>query len=434
MFNMYFAWKTPLRKVITDNLFFWNGSFRPLGVVFYRVLYAVAGFNPVPLHVVYLILGLLNLAICFWFLHLVTDSLRTAALGTLIFAFHSRLMEVWFRTAVVYDVLCFTFVYLAACLYIWETKRRPSPEPARLVLIAVCFLLAMDAKEMAIALPVLLLCYEICLVPGRQLDSTGGRRSRFAFLGFLLVMAVIYTTGKLTGPMVKNPDYTPHYSVARFADTWSTYLGQLLIRPGPLKHRSAFAILAVTLVAAAAVRSRKLLFAWSIIFFGLLPVSFVPGRGAFVMYISWVGWSLYAAVAIGALEDRIGRYQPRWSLAISCIVFVLVGYRMGKTNLHDQRADPRHWLYDDPARTRALVSQIKTLQPAFPAKTSILFEDDAFGNDEYTPLFILSLLYHDPDLTVDRDKLSPNKPLNPADYQYVFTFQDGHYRQLKPVE
>ena len=59
--------------------------------------------------------------------------------------------------------------------------------------------------------------------------------------------------------------------------------------------------------------------------------------------------------------------------------------------------------------------------PAFPAKTSISFVDVAFGNDEYTPLFILSLLYHDPDLTVDRDKLSPNKPINPADYQYVFT-------------
>ena len=49
----------------------------------------------------------------------------------LLFAFHTRLMEVWWRNAVVYDLLCFTFFYLAACLYVSARKAGRMPGLAR---------------------------------------------------------------------------------------------------------------------------------------------------------------------------------------------------------------------------------------------------------------------------------------------------------------
>jgi hypothetical protein len=180
-------------------------------------------------------------------------------------------------------------------------------------------------------------------------------------------------------------------------------------------------------------RSRLLLFAWSVIVFGLMPVSFAPPRGAFVMLVSWPGWVLYAAALLTAAEDAMLRYYPRYRTALACAVFVLAGWRMGKINLHDQRADPRTWLYDSPAVIQAMTSQMLQRHPSLPRGARILLTQDSFSTSEYTPLFLVQLLYHDPDLTLDRVSLMTGKaPQNWDGYQYVFTYAGGSYRQLKP--
>src|ERR1035441_3308841 len=114
MYNLYFAWSQPWSRVIHENLFFWQGGFRPLGVFFYRGIFAAAGYNPLPFRIAALSFCLVDLAICFWIVREISESLGVAALAALLFAFHSRMIELWYRTAIIYDVLCFLFVWLAA--------------------------------------------------------------------------------------------------------------------------------------------------------------------------------------------------------------------------------------------------------------------------------------------------------------------------------
>jgi hypothetical protein len=432
LYNLYFAWHRPLREVLDANLLFWNGYVRPLGAIFYRALFAWFGFRPLPFHVAALAIGAGNIGLCFWFVRLVSQSDRTAALAALFFAFHTRLMEVWFRPAVVFDALSFTFSYLAACLYITARQGGRRLSMPRLAMVAACYILALDAKEMAVFLPILLLSYELIL---RNTGLKSLITSRLAVLIGLMVLAAIpYALGKLSGPtaLANNPDYKPEFSFTRFSNTWSTYLEHLFVMKTPVPGWAAIAIVAALALVAALLRSRLLLFAWSIIVFGLLPVSFVPPRGAFVLFVSWPGWVLYAAALLVAAQDALLRGHPQFRTAFACLIFVLVGWRFGKINLHDQRVEKRPWLYESPALIEAMTRQMLESHPTFPRSARILLTRDSFSTDEYTPMFLMQLLYRDPKITLDRIKMMQKPPRDWDSYQYVFTYEDQAYRQLKP--
>jgi hypothetical protein len=130
-----------------------------------------------------------------------------------------------------------------------------------------------------------------------------------------------------------------------------------------------------------------------------------------------------------ALQDLIPIQRKT---ALACLVFALVGWRFGKLNLHDQRADARTWLYQSPAQVKQMVDDVKALEPHLPKGARCLFLKDAFGTDEWTPWFIMKLLYRDDTLTADRVKMMDNKTPDWNNYQYVFTFENGQYRLLKP--
>lgn len=428
MYNLYWAWSKPLGQIVKENLLFWTGAFRPLGAVFYRTIFAAAGFHPLPFHIAALSLGVLNMGLCFWFTRLISDSDRVAALATLIFAFQSRMMEIWYRTAVIYDVLCFTFIYLAACIYVSTRRAGREPGAGQIAMIVACYILALDAKEMAVCLPVFIAAYELLFHRARSAKLN-------LLIGALAVMAVAYIIGKLHGPdsMTKNPAYALEFSYHRFAGMWGVYLGYLFVMSKELSDWLSLAILAAMLAAALLSRSRVFLFAWVVIFFGMLPVVFAPPRGGFVMFVSWPGWVLYTAAVLVAAQDLALRTAPQYRTALACVVFALVGWRFGKLNLHDQRADPRHWLYDGPALVHAMADQMLSLNPMLPQRARLLFLSDPFGADEYTPTFIIRLLYREPDLTVDRLKMMHPQPENWDGYRYVFSYDHGRYMQLKPA-
>lgn len=723
MMNLYFAWSKPV-----------VGSYRPLGALFYRSMFALAGFHPLPFRIACVALGILNLGLCWWFAWLVSQSYRVTALAVLLFAFHTRMMEVWYRTAVVYDLLCFTFFYLAACLYM--SRRRISV--LRGLAIILCFILALEAKETAVALPVILLAWTVmgdkdlteeeverrawaavhgdiaalaetyrkkfgteigtdnareivsqeyaesreartrwsratqkpagalsdylfeealrnpdpskravvvftaggtgagkttvlaglpgltnvqfvydsnlgskkssvqkieaaktagnqvevifvhrdpvealiggvlprAMTEGRAVDLDAHARmyrdatENFGYLcrrfaqnsntafraidnsrgpegssvmpleqaaqirystselrpKLLTALKYEHAAGRISesvyratlgssspealggvprdsgrdvppsgdagsasgsargldagidggkpepersgadGPSEARPggisvslwvplicglldipyiwfkthganaltniaDYQPEYSFSRFAHTWALYLNYLFVRSDQILAWMAIAILAGLLAAALLTRSRKLLFAWIVIFVPVLPVAFLAYRGAFVLYTSYPGWTLYAALTLVALQDLIPIQRKT---ALACLVFALVGWRFGKLNLHDQRADARTWLYQSPAQVKQMVDDVKALEPHLPKGARCLFLKDAFGTDEWTPWFIMKLLYRDDTLTADRVKMMDNKTPDWNNYQYVFTFENGQYRLLKP--
>lgn len=419
MMNLYTAWTKPVSEILLANLLYWTDSARPLGELWYRAMFAVAGFHPQPFRVALLALGLVNIALFAWFVKLLSDSPRIIAFAAVLFAFHTRLMEVWFRTAVIYDVLCFTFFYMAMCLYISQRRRDQYPGIWRSLAITASFIAALDAKEMAVALPVALLLYELLLRDFRWRNTL--------LPGFLSLLALPYIAMKTLGAhaLTSNPWYQQEYTLSRFVERWSEYLGYLFVQPLQVSPRAVAALLLGPLLLAGILRSRHLLFAWGLLFVTTLPVAFLPSRGGFVLYISWAGWVLYAAVLADRFLSAAVRNPHHQTLATAA-VFILLGWRFGKLNLHDQRLGNRDWLYGDARDVERFAAQ------NFPHEGRLLFLDDGFGTDEWTPLFILRLQSKTATLVVDRAKMMRPKPATQDGYQYVFTYENGVYRRLKP--
>jgi hypothetical protein len=441
MNTLYFSWSKPLLQVVQENLLLWKGEYRPLAGSFYRGIFAVAGFNPLPFRLAALAFCTLNLAVCFWFTRLISASERTAALATLLFAFQVQMIEVWFRTTVIADVLCFLFVYLAAGVYITGRRNGGELSGGRIAIIVLAFICALNSVEFAVCLPLFLVAWELLFnspKPGAFLKSRA-----FVLIAVLVAMTLVYTYGKLHGPasMANNPAYAPEYSYARFTATWNVYLKFLFVLADPPPGWVSMTILGGMLAVALAVRSRVLLFAWVVIIFGLLPVSFAPPRGGYEIYVSYLGWVLYAAALLVAFQDLITRRAVRYRTAVACVVFVLVGWRVGKINLHRLRVEARPWLYDPPAAVRAMANQMLAMHPAFPPHTSVLLLEAGFTTGEWTPLFIVRLIYNNPDMIVNRVKLKTERPpgwdqhisRGKVDYDYVFTYEDGRYLQAQPA-
>jgi hypothetical protein len=407
--------------LLKHNVLYWQDPLRPLGALFYRAVFGFAGFDPLPFRLLCLALGLLNLGLCCRFVKLVSGSNEAVAFAAILFAFHTRLMEVWFRTAVIYDLLCFTFFFSAACLYLSVRRRGEHPRVTRTFGIVLCFIAAMDAKEVAIALPPVLLVWELL--------HSKLRWRNVALPGLLGLLAIPYVLAKTIGgkALTENPFYKPEYTLARFNETWGTFLGFLFIRPSPVSSVWVIVLLGVPLLIAVLARSRVLLFSWALLMLTTLPMSFLPYRGGFVLYVSYVGWTLYAGYCCARLVEFAGRHQPQWKLATAGVLFVLLGWRMGKANLHDQRADSREWLYGPPRMIRTFADEVRA-----PDHARILLEDDAFGTDEWTPVFILRLLHRDATLVVDRVKMMGGKPVSRDAYDVVFKWENGRYRRVKP--
>jgi hypothetical protein len=335
------------------------------------------------------------------------------------------LIEVWYRTAVIYDLLCFTFFFAAAYLYITARKRGGFPGKARAAAVLACYILALDSKEVAVALPAVLLAYELLI-----------ERPEWGKLSLIATMALLnlpYIVLKTYGAhaMTNNPAYRPEYSWTRLAHSWAQFLNYLSFQDR-ITPRMAILILGALPAVALAFRSRKMLFAWLIIVIATLPVSFLPYRGGFVLYVSYAGWALYGSLLLVRLQDLITLRGPQYRTGLACLVFLLAGWRFGKVNLHDQKTDPRHWLWDDTRLVREMADQMRAMHSNLPEASHILFIEDSSGTDEWTPYFVMKLLYHDDGLVVDRIKMMNGHPKTWDDYQYVFTYRTGTYRQLKP--
>jgi hypothetical protein len=436
LYALYFAWSKPMTQIIRENLTIWKGLFRPFGAFFYKGLYAVVGFHPRPFRIFALGMCLADMALCFWFVRMVSKSERSALLATLLFAFQARMIEVWFRTTVIFDIFCFTFAYLIVGLYIKAREERRDLSVGRVVALLALFVCDLNSKEFAVAVPVFLVAWEVLF------NSREWRRffkSRAALTILLMgALTLIYTYGKLHGAesMTNNPTYTPQYTWARFSETWGEYLHDLFF----LQERPAgvvsVSILGGMLALAAAFRSRSLAFAWALLFFGMLPVSFSPARGGYEIYFSWLGWVMYAGCLLVELQDLLTRRNPQVRTALASAVFVAVATGYGIVNYHFLKHEDRPWLYESPDAIRVMTKQIQGMHHRFPRGVRMLFLEDGIGWGEWTPTFIMRVLYDDPTMIVDRLKQrTADKPAgwvqysseDHVHYDYVFSFNGQDY-------
>ncbi|HTW64871.1 MAG TPA: hypothetical protein VME17_09665 [Bryobacteraceae bacterium] len=444
MMNLYGYLSKPVSALIKANFFFWTPYYRPFGGVVYRSLYGIFGFNPYPMYVVFFAALLVNIWLAYLVLSRIGGSREIGAIAALVFSFHGKLDYLYYNAGSMYDAFCFLFYFSALLIYLKARLQKRLLGAWETAGFLACFICALNSKEMAATLPVMLAIYELLFHPPdfrslRALWRWCLHEGRMAMVSALCVL--IYIPAKL-GPqgLTTSDAYVPHYNLHQYLLDTGIYLADLLYRNSrpvplgviPLTPLTVGAIFAAFAALALWMRSRAMCFGLLFFVIGLLPVSFVEPRLGFVLYLPLAGMALYAAVCVVRIKDRLRSLIPAFGsvspAAVSVGLFVVMATIMSVINYkHWPKApNPRFSPYKQAA------AEFPRLVPHLRHGAKLLF---VHSNLDYNwdLVFVLRILYRDNDLFITMLNGPPAQriPLKQlGHYDHIFTFEDGHYIEL----
>jgi hypothetical protein len=441
MMNLYGAWKPGPWQLLLAQFRPWHGDYRPLGGAFYEVLFSLFGLNPLPYRVAILLLLGFNLWLIYRLARLLGCGELGSAVAVILAAYHAGLGSLHYVTDVIYDILCFTF-YLGAFLYYASIRRRGRLlggwESATFFGLFLC---ALNAKEMALTLPLVLLAYEAFYHWPAEWSWSGARAwllgpGRIALCAVPLNLLYLY--GKKFGPdpLMKMPAYQPVFALDRWVTFQTTCIKDLLFRVAPV---GALGLLFTwTLLTWLAWRYDRpvLRFCWAFLIIAPLPIEFLEGRYQASLYIPFAALAVFAATVLVDVADaaarflaslpilrRLGRGIPLAVLLIAALIpYVRINWRIRNTFVHDAMVSqgPLTW---------KVIQQFRAFKPKAPPGSSVLILNDPFhGFDE---LFIASLCLGDRSITVHLQNMDRLPPEEIANAPHVLAHQDGELVQIR---
>jgi hypothetical protein len=449
MMNLYGYWSQPVSALVKGNIFFWTPYYRPFGGIVYRTLFGIFGFNPVPLYIVFYAAMLLNLWLAYLVFKRIGGSRETGAIATLLYAFHGKFDYLYYNAGSMYDVFCFLFFFLALLIYLSSRVRNRFPGFWGTLGFLACLVCALNSKEMGAALPLIVLVYELIFHSPdfrrlRALVRWCWHEGRMALLGALCVL--IYLPAKLgSAGIAQDTAYVPSYTWTRWLTDTGTYLAELLyhnsstevLGVAPLTLAGVVGFYGALAVIALWLRSRVLWFGLLFFIIALLPVSFIPARLGFVLYLPLAGMALYVAVCLVRFKEALWRLYsealrtgvPAVSPASASVALFIA------TALVISTIDYRHWPrapdpHDSPYKTT--IAEFSRLYPRLPHGSRLLFVHSAL-DDNWDLVFLLRLFYRDTDLWLT-EMNGPQGQRIPLDrlphYDHIFDYENGHYVEL----
>lgn len=227
-------------------------------------------------------------------------------------AYHGQFWGMYTNTGLCYDLLCFCF-YAAAFLYYLRSRERTMPLRWHRVAVWSClYILAMNSKEMAVSLPVVILAYELLAKPPNWRKPLGWvwREGRVPLVG--AVLTTVFIAGRIGDPLglPSMPAYHPVLDWQVYLDRTYHYPAFALYEPNWLTAPVGYALLALMLVAAVAWPSLpfRLGVFWTLV--GILPVAFILQRGMDAAYVAAPGFALSIAAVLTALAGRARLRRP----------------------------------------------------------------------------------------------------------------------------
>jgi hypothetical protein len=433
--NIDTYWSHGVSWLLVSQLQLWRGHYRPMGGLFYLPIFHYFGLNPVPYH---LVMALIVLANAYWVYRIASilgcDDL-TSGLAALIACYHVGLKDAYYNTSFIYDVLCF-FFYFAAFLYYARIRRRGrllrGGEIAVFLALYVC---ALNSKEMAVTLPVVLLVYEWIYHRRSDFSWRGAFQwfrgpGRVALLSGILSLLFIY--GKVHGPtaMTNQPGYHPVFSWRRILDFQYGELSDLL--PGWNYSWGGLLTVWLALIYLAWRRPRPMLrFCFIFIALAPLPIEFLEARRGACLYIPLAAWAVFASVvfmdvtrAVAAFIAR-GPWHCRLSTATLEAIIVLVGvYYWAATNRVRQVTDVLPGMAKVGGRTQDVIRELNRVNARVHPNSQVIFMNDPLSG--WDMKFVADLWFHDRSVTVRLGNRSPPLALEDlALIQYCFDFREG---------
>ena len=324
MMNLYIHWSAGTLKSLWENVCFWKGIGRPGGALYYLPLYHFFRLDPQPYRVVQISILAASIPIVYHLARLLAFSRAVAFLAVLAFCYHARLANLVFNGSGVYDVLCGFFYFAALTYYVHIREKGLLLRPTQCVVFLALYICALNAKEMAVTLPVIILIYELLKYPHKV-----GRPKLFRWILYHALPALvagaitaIYCYNKIYGPgfagnfttefvdhrlepsrlpswvVAALELYRPHYSWRRFIESNAQFVSELFYYRVPNHVLTGGMLLAIwaLLFAYAFVRRDRvlqLMAFWVVII--PLPLVFISPRGGARLNILLFGWAMIFA-------------------------------------------------------------------------------------------------------------------------------------------
>ena len=377
-----------------------------------------------------------NVILLFLLAKALTNSREIALVTALLGSYHIRLEGLYLNGGAIYDVVCYTFFAGAFLAYIKARHRRDQIGGIGLCIFFLLFILALNSKEMAVSLPLVLIAYEFIwnwpnVRNWRELRKNIRSITPLLFCVLITLGAVWMKTGPAS-PFAGNEAYTPHINLQQYLFTTTRFMEELFwLGDGTVPVKAAVLLLVAMWAFALLTRNRVLLIAAVIVTVCPLPVDFISYRGFFVAYIPLIGWSLYIATILHSARRWFSARLPLNESAASYLLMqLLLPATMIGLILSAQHYDRRRRAYPTLADQR----QIRELKDGLArcdlkGRQAVFLLHDAFDPDGWDVLYIARLQYRDVDLQIYRAKKNEVPPLKSGE-MLILDYVDNSYREV----
>ena len=413
----------------------WHGDYRPMGGLFYVPILTFAGLNPLPYQAALLAILLANVYLVYRFALRLGCGELAAGLAALVVSYHAGLHNLYYNAAFVYDALC-CFFYLAAFLYYLRIRQAGGvPRTRQIALFLARYLCALNSKEMAVTLPLMMLVYEWIYHRPAAIKAWIFGPARLVLYGAALAALDVY--GKLFGPdaMVNAEAYHPVFALRRVRDFQRLSLGDLLFGWG--SGWGGILLLWAVLAYLAWRRDRPVLrFLWWFMLLTPLPIEFLIGKSQACLYIPMIGWAIFGSVVFVDLASALarvleaepwGRRLGRGGIvalltAVAIFCWARQNRQYKRTHAEPVMAALGHESWD-------AIQQFRALNPHVRPGSKVAFLDDPFHS--WDMLFLAELWFRDRSVDIHVERHGPLTPEELAKVDYIFTFRNGKLVELK---
>jgi len=464
MMNMGICWCAGALKSLLANIVFWKlflcpadalyylplYLYRPGGALYYLPLYHFFGLDPLPYRIVQISILVASIPLAYYLSRRLASSRSIAFLAVLALCYHPRLAGLVFVGAFIYDVLCGFFYFAALAYYVHIREREASLRPLQLLGFLALYVVALNCKEMAVTLPVIVLIYEF-LKSSRWPDWKAFLRWIRSYAAPSLIaglLTVFYIYGKThgSGSLASLDPYQPRYSCHNFTASNAKFVGELLFAGHTITPTMLLILWAFVFIYAFIRRDRtlQLMAFWIVIV--PLPVAFiVPLRGDAPLYLLLFGWAMIFAkvmfdlialisefllflgnralpAATGAI---IGDASRKVSLPVFRIVAtLLVAFALAAFTQKENQRLRVPW-FNVGAKTSHVIHAFRSLglRPLHGSNILLLLKENLFQN-KWNVFFIASLVWNDHSLRIWVENVNELTPQQQANVDYIISVSE----------
>lgn len=374
--NLGWAQQASFTQIVVYILNPLSTPFRPVGMLCYWLLLRCFDLNPAPYHWLAWSLHTANTALVYFILKQLTKARSGAAIGAMLFASQAAFSFIYWSFGTIFELLAAFFSF--AGLLLWTSERR---NWSQVLFASLLLFLAMESKEMAVAMPLTWFIYDL-IVREKKMD-------RQTFAHWILPGGLALSYGLARAFLMKGSTPTHAYYLSIKGSTLISGLeiySNMLFRTNFSVQIWCIAWLGCFLLVIL-LRSRPAFFFLSYVFVTFLPVIFlINHRFAFYWYLPFLGICGLAAMLVASIVCRImARSQKSVWEAAAYSVFALLC--LGTFLFHEEiTRRERLWAKQRADEYRAFVTGLQKLPP--PPQGEVIYFDSQPSN--FDPVCLLA--------------------------------------------